>query len=99
MTSGQAIVLRDHWELEQLNSLTGGVLEGDNVVSIGSNMSNRKKRRAARASDSRYNIPVDDSIEEIIVTVSTTRQNTRGLYSKSLILSLERGGDVENFIG
>jgi len=78
LTSGQAIELKDHWELEKLNSLTGGVLEGDTVVSVGSNLSARKKRRAGRAADSRYSIPVDDSMEEMIVTVTTTRQNTKG---------------------
>ena len=80
LTSGQAIVLKDHWELEKLNDLTGGVLEGTNVISIGSNMSGRKKRSAGGAGDSRYRIPVDESIEKMIVTVSTTRQNTEGWY-------------------
>lgn len=81
LTSGQAIELKDHWELEKLNSLTGGVLEGDTVVSVGSNLSARKKRRAGRAADGRYSIPVDDSMEEMIVTVTTTRQNTKGGHS------------------
>ena len=76
-TSGQAILLKDHWELEQLNDLTGGVMEGTNVVSIGSNASNRKKRRAG--ADSRYSIPVDDSMEKMTVTVTTTRRETKGL--------------------
>lgn len=77
-TLGQAIYLKDQWELEQLAGLTGGALEGNNVVSFGSNMSSRKKRRVGQAADSRYSIPVDDSMEEMIVTVTTTRQNTRG---------------------
>ena len=78
-TSGQALELRDQWELESLSTLTEGVLEGDSVVSFGSNVSNRKKRRVGRIANSRYSIPVDDSMEKMTVTVSTTR-NTRGLY-------------------
>lgn len=77
-TSGQAIALRDDWELEQLNTLTGGGLDGDNVVSFGSNVSNRKKRSASQASYSRYSIPVDDSMEKMVITVTTSRHNTNG---------------------
>ena len=80
MTSGQAILLKDHWELETLDGLTGGVLEGTNVISMGSNMSGRKKRSVGVAADSRYNIPVDESIEKMLVTVSTTKLDTRGWY-------------------
>ena len=71
---------KDHWELEELDGLTGGVLEGTNVISMGSNMSGRKKRSADGAADSRYNIPVDESIEKMIVTVSTTKLDTKGGY-------------------
>lgn len=80
LTSGQAILLKDHWELEELDGLTGGVLEGTNVISMGSNMSGRKKRSVDGAADSRYNIPVDESIEKMIVTVSTTKLDTKGGY-------------------
>ena len=80
LTSGQAVLLKDHWELEQLDGLTGGVLEGTNVISLGSNMSGRKKRSAGSSGDSRYSIPVDESIEKMTVTVSTTRQDTKGWY-------------------
>ena len=73
-------MLKDHWELEQLDGLTGGVLEGTNVISVGSNMSGRKKRSAGGSGDRRYSIPVDESIEKMTVTVSTTRQDTKGWY-------------------
>ena len=78
-TSGQALELKDQWELESLGTLTEGVLEGDNVVSFGSNVPNRKKRRVGRIANSRYSIPVDDSMEKMTVTVSTTR-NAAGLW-------------------
>ena len=78
MTSGQAVLLKDQWELEKLNDLTGGVLEGTNVISVGSNMSGRKKRSIEGAGNSRYSIPVDESMEKMTVTVTTTRIDTKG---------------------
>ena len=70
--------MKDKWELEELNDLTGGVLEGTNVISVGSNMSGRKKRNVDRARSSRYSIPVDESIEKLIISVTTTKINTKG---------------------
>lgn len=78
LTAGQAILLKDKWELEELNDLTRGVLEGTNVISVGSNMSGRKKRNVDRARSSRYSIPVDESIEKLIISVTTTKINTKG---------------------
>ena len=78
LTSGQAILLKDRWELEQLKNLMGGVLDGTNIVSVGSNKSARKRRSAGGGGDSRYSIPVDESIDKMIITVTTTRLNTMG---------------------
>ena len=63
-----------------MNSLTSGSLNGNNVVSFGSNVSNRRKRRARSAGDSLYSIPVDDSMEKMVVTVSTAGRNTYGEF-------------------
>ncbi|XP_022797736.1 von Willebrand factor A domain-containing protein 7-like [Stylophora pistillata] len=63
---------------EQYKPLTGGVLEGTNVISVGSNMSGRKKRNVDRARSSRYSIPVDESIEKLIISVTTTKIYTKG---------------------
>ena len=79
-TSGQHIALSKKGELEQLSYLTGGSLDGYNLVSFGSNVSHRKKRSAGPAGDNLYSIPVDDSIEKMVVTVSTTRRNTNGEF-------------------
>lgn len=78
LTSGQAILLKDQWELEELNDLTGGVLEGTNVISVGSNMSGRKKRNTDGAVSNRYSIPVDESIEKMTISVTTTKRDTNG---------------------
>ena len=78
LTSGQAISLKGDGELEQLNNLTAGVLDGTSTVSTGSDTRSRKKRGTGDARDSRYNFPVDESIEKMSVTVSTTRRNTNG---------------------
>ncbi|XP_022793661.1 von Willebrand factor A domain-containing protein 7-like [Stylophora pistillata] len=76
LTSGQALLLKDHWELEKLSDLTGGVLDGTNVISLGSNLSGRQKRNVGGGG--RYRIPVDESIEKMTVTVTTTRIGTKG---------------------
>lgn len=68
--------------MEQLNDLVKGVLDGTNIVSIGSNKSTRKKRNAG-GGDSRYSIPVDESIDKMTVTVTTTRLDTSGWYLNS----------------
>ncbi|XP_067023629.1 hemicentin-2-like [Acropora muricata] len=75
-TSGQHIALSKTGELEQLSSMTGGLLDGYSLVSFGSNVSRRKKRSTGPAGDNLYSIPVDDSMEKMVVTVSTSRSNT-----------------------
>lgn len=68
-------------ELEQVTNLTIGTLEGDTIVSTGSNKTSRKKRSSAGLTDSRYTIPVDDSIEKLSVTINTATEGTRYLLS------------------
>ena len=68
-------------ELEQVTNLTIGTLEGDTIVSTGSNKTRRKKRSSVALTDSRYTIPVDDSIEKLSVTINTATEGTRYLLS------------------
>ena len=100
-TNGQVFRLSNELELGRLNGLTGSVLGGSNSISIGSNISNRKRRRAVSfdrlplsilrdrdhllsddlrspradqaAGASHHSIVVDDSIEEL--TISLTAAN------------------------
>ncbi|KAK3730533.1 hypothetical protein QZH41_017240 [Actinostola sp. cb2023] len=72
-TSGQVLSLSNHHELQRLTGFTGSVLGGSNIISSGSNMSNRKKRRAV--GDKRYSIKIDDSIEKMSVCITTERPN------------------------
>ncbi|XP_031568688.1 uncharacterized protein LOC116303307 isoform X2 [Actinia tenebrosa] len=60
-------------ELKNLNGFTGSVLGGSNIISSGSNISNRKKRAALTAS--RYSIKIDDSIGKMSICVTTDRPN------------------------
>ena len=78
LTSGQTISLRRDGELEKLNNLTAGVLDGTSTIGIGSSPRHKKKRSLKDTSPSRYNFPVDESIEKLIMTVSTTRKGTNG---------------------
>lgn len=43
------------------------------MISAGSNMSKRKKRRAIM--DYRYGIKIDDSIEKMFISITTTQPN------------------------
>ena len=66
-------------ELEKVSSLTIGTLDGDAIVSTGSTKKSRKKRSAGGSTDSRYSIPVDDSIEKMSVTITTATEGRRFL--------------------
>ncbi|XP_073229342.1 von Willebrand factor A domain-containing protein 7-like isoform X4 [Porites lutea] len=70
-TSGLAIMFNNKGELEQVTNLTIGTLEGDSIVGDGSTTGGRTKRSADGSSVSRYNIPVDDSMEKMSVTINT----------------------------
>ena len=63
-------------ELEQVTNLTIGTLEGDSIVGDGSTTGGRTKRSADGSSVSRYNIPVDDSMEKMSVTINTAAGGT-----------------------
>lgn len=75
-TSGLAIMFNNVGELEQVANLTIGTLEGDSIVGDGSTMRRRTKRSADGSSVSRYNIPVDDSMEKMSVTINTAAGGT-----------------------
>ncbi|CAH3164627.1 unnamed protein product [Porites lobata] len=81
-TSGLAIMFNNARELEKVSSLTIGTLDGDATVSTGSTKTSRKKRSSAGLTDSRYSIPVDDSIEKMSVTI-TTATGGRGIVLKN----------------
>ena len=84
-TSGQDLPIKDPSELRKLNGLVEGALEGEAVVSTGSTIATKKKRSVGPPADSRYRIPVDDSIEKIFVLVTTMTQRT-GLCSLGIPL-------------
>ena len=56
--------------------MTIGTLEGDSIVGDGSTTRRRTKRSADGSSVSRYNIPVDDSMEKMSVTINTAAGGT-----------------------
>ncbi|PFX21152.1 von Willebrand factor A domain-containing protein 7 [Stylophora pistillata] len=76
LTSGQTISFKKDGELEKLSNLTASVLGGTSTVSSGSSVRHKKKRSLKDTTPSRYNFPVDESIEKLTVTVSTTRRET-----------------------
>ncbi|PFX21151.1 von Willebrand factor A domain-containing protein 7 [Stylophora pistillata] len=79
LTSGQTISLINDGELKKLSNLTATVLDGTSTVSMGRSSSRRKKKRSLKnTTPSRYNFPIDESIEKLTITVSTTRRRTNG---------------------
>ena len=68
-TCGQMLLLPSHKELKKLSTITGISLTGTTCLGNGedNNTSGKRKRSATK----QYAIPVDDSIEKIIVTVTT----------------------------
>jgi len=75
-TCGQILQLSSSRELRELSSITGVTLGGTTCLSTGnSGSSNGKKKRSLRESSFSYSIPVDDSTEKIIISVSTENEN------------------------
>lgn len=84
-TMGQVFELKDHNELEQLQGLTATSLGGTAVVvNAIHNQSARKKRSLSKAPNS-YSIPVDDSIDTLVISVTADQPTTGGsMWSVSL---------------
>ena len=75
-TCGQMLQLSSSHELRQLSSSTGDALGGTTCLRNGNSGNlNGKKKRSLRESSFSYSIPVDDSTEKIIVSVSTENEN------------------------
>ena len=75
-TCGQMLQLSTSHELGQLSGITGVALEGTTCLRNGNSGSlNGKKKRSLRESSFSYSIPVDDSTEKIIISVSTENEN------------------------
>ena len=73
-TCGQMLKLPTGSELKKLSGITGVTLPGATCLVIGtSGSSSGKKKRSPRGLSYSYSIPVDDSTENIIVSVSTER--------------------------
>lgn len=80
-TSGKALLFRNATEMEKLANVIEETLKGSTTISsgsYGSSLTIRDKRSSER--ESRYRFPVDDSMETLIVYVTTSRE-TYGLYN------------------
>jgi hypothetical protein len=84
-TMGQVFELKDHNELEQLEGLTATSLGGTAIVANGiHNQSARKKRSSSKTPNS-YSIPVDDSIDTLVISVTADQPTAGGdMWSVSL---------------
>ncbi len=102
-TCGQMLILPNSNELRKLSGLTSVTLGGTTCLDSGdSNSSTGKRRRSPRGSSYTYSIPVDDSTEKIIISVSTERtwprinlKDPRGAYVSSGKISLTKAAIYE----
>ena len=100
-TSGQMFNLPSSNELKKLAGFTAGALAGATSIATGkSGTSSGKKKRSV--SGSSYSIPVDDSTEKLIVSVTTERRgpsitlnNPRGHVINSGKIYLTKGAIYE----
>lgn len=82
-------------ELERLNNWVIETMKGYVLVTVGSNKGSRKRRSPSGSTDSRYTIPVDDSVENMFVTINTAVEGTGlvgCLWSLTLVLSTSVSG-------
>lgn len=70
-TSGQVFRLKDETELEQLTGLTAVSLGGSAVISNAAENTSFRKRRSVSNQKKSYSIPVDDSIDTLVISVTT----------------------------
>ena len=81
-TMGQVFELKDHNELEQLQGLTATSLGGTAVVvNAIHNQSARKKRCLSEAPTWSYSIPVDDSIDTLVIADRPLSETPKRSYS------------------
>ena len=100
-TGGQFLKLLNAHELKKLSSSVGVTLGGTTVLAKGgSNSASGKKRRSPRSSS--YDIPIDDSAEKIIVSVTTEKmgpsinlRNPRGALVNSGKITFSKGAIYE----
>ena len=100
-TSGQMFNLPSSSELKKLAGFTAGALAGATSIATGkSGTSSGKRKRSVRGSS--YSIPVDDSTEKLIVSVTTERRgpsitlkNPRGRVINSGKIYLSKGAIYE----
>ena len=99
-TCGQMFNLPTSYELRKLSGVTAGALAGATCLATGGagNTSGKKKRSLSGS----YSIPIDDSTEKIIISVTTeqrgpsiTLKDPRGYLFTSGKISLSKGAIYE----
>ena len=78
-TMGQVFELKNHQELEQLEGMTATSLGGTAIVANGiQNQSARKKRSTSQTQNSNFPIPIDDSIDTVVISVTADQPSAGG---------------------
>ncbi len=90
-TLGQVFILTDVDELKYLHNLTATSLAGNAVVASAIRSKRSRKKRSPSKSSTSYSIPVDDSIEILVISVTTDSPSVNG---KAWNVSLNSPGDT-----
>ena len=93
VTSGQVFVLKNADELKHFHNFTITSLVGTAILdtAVRNRRSKRKKRSTSSKSSMSYIIPVDDSIDTLVISVTTDRSSKSG---KTWNVSLNSPGDT-----
>ena len=94
-TSGQVYNLHDHTELAKLEGLTDISLGGTAVIESVTHTKLSRKKRSFSKSSSPYTIPVDDSIDTLVISVTADQPSAGGnIWSVSLTSPTETTAGV-----
>ena len=84
-TTGQVFELKDQVELEKLEGLTAASLGGTAVVANVVHKQAKRKKRSTSSTSKFYSIPVDDSIDTLVVSMTADQPSAGGsMWSVSL---------------
>ena len=76
-TTGQTFLLKDANELEELEGIIANSLGGTTVISTATNTISFRKKRSSGRQTKTYIIPVDDSIETLVISITADHPHGR----------------------
>lgn len=69
-SNGQELLFNNATGISMMGSITAAALDGLTTIAVGGNTVRRSKRAVANKPNKKYTIPVDESMDKLIVTVT-----------------------------